>query len=47
MKKEEAKELLKELDKLDFEQLMELGAYLVGCAFHKRKPTEGTKGYTA
>lgn len=43
MNRKEAKLVLKLCDKLDFGQLMDLGAYLIACAFHKRKPTIGTK----
>jgi len=43
MPRRQAIELLKLCDKLDFDQLLDLGAYLVACAFHKRKPTQGTK----
>lgn len=42
----EAKLLLKLCDKIPPEFLMEFGAYLIACAFHKRKPTQGTKGCT-
>lgn len=44
MNREEAKFLLTLCDKLDFETLMDLGAYLIACAFYRRKPTKGTKG---
>ena len=43
MSRPEAMQLLKLCDKLSREQLMELGAYLIACAFHHRKPTKGTK----
>lgn len=42
MTRKEALRVLKLCDKLDFDQLLELGAYLIACAFHKRKPTVGT-----
>ena len=43
MSREEARLILRLCDKLDFEQLMDLGACLIACAFQQRKPTKGTK----
>ena len=43
MTHKEATQVLKLCDKLDFYKLMYLGAYLIACAFHKRKPTIGSK----
>lgn len=43
MSSKEAKLLLSLCDKIPKDFLMEFGAYLIACAFHKKKPTEGTK----
>jgi len=43
MNRTEAKLVLALCDKLSWAQLMDLGAYLVACAFHCKKPTKGTK----
>lgn len=43
MKRAEAKLVLSLCDKLTKSQLMDLGAYLIACSFHGKKPTEGTK----
>ena len=44
MTSKQALSLLKLCDKLSCGQLMELGAYLIACAYHKCKPTQGTEG---
>lgn len=38
----EADKLLSLCDKLSWSQLLDLGAYLIACAYHKAKPTVGT-----
>lgn len=44
MNRKESHLMLKLCDKLSWQQLLELGAYLIACSFHKRKPTVGTEG---
>ena len=43
MNRSEAWQVLRLCDKLSPAQLMDLGAYLIACAFHHKKPTKGTK----
>jgi phage/plasmid-associated DNA primase len=43
MNKREAWRLLRWLDRLTSEQLIELGAYLMVCGLKKSKPTVGTQ----
>jgi hypothetical protein len=42
----QADKLLRLCDKLSWSQLLDLGAYLIACAYHKAKPTVGTQGKT-
>ena len=46
MTAKQALALLKLCDLLSRNQLTELGAYLMACAYHQRKPTQGTEGCT-
>jgi hypothetical protein len=43
MTRNEALQVLRLCDKLDWGQLLDLGSYLIACAFHQRKPTQGTR----
>jgi hypothetical protein len=40
----QADQLLRLCDKLSWTQLLDLGAYLIACAYHRSKPTVGTQG---